>query len=332
MALSKNTPTISPEERIRELSTINTDVAALLTSAGHAINSLTNRPLERNTSDEDTEMDDATANCLEDHKKAFAQHTTEFFEGLQGVVARLRRQAYALEEAGIITPDTLGLGSVQAPVVSVQGGRSGAAQQEVENVKNGGLGNFDVGWLNSRGNKVGRDKEKELVIEAKELLEKVVQAAQEQQPRKQNSMKMLDLTGSMRTVVVGQEPQPPFFLHHNILCKSSELFKSKLTWLEAFELPSSNYEAFQLYPSWLYAGCIPQPQDNIYMERITWPLLAHAFALGEAIKDNKFKDLIIDYMQEVMTSNTPGMKYFHRFHASEVVTTIYSSTPRVSPA
>lgn len=178
MALS-NTPSISPEERIRELSTINTDVAALLNSAGNAMNSLTNRPLAPATSDDDTQMNDATANSIEDHKKAFAQHTTDFFEGLQGIVARLRRQAYALEEAGIITPDTLGLGSVQprvAAATTAPNGRGGASQPEVENVKNGGLGNFDVGWLNSRGNKVGREKEKELVIEAKELLEDVVAA------------------------------------------------------------------------------------------------------------------------------------------------------------
>jgi hypothetical protein len=176
---ASSTPTISPEERIRELSVINTDVAALLTSAGNAINSLTNRPLTQPTSDEDTQMnDDTAAVTLEDHKKAFAQHSTDFFEGLQGIVARLRRQAYALEEAGIITPDMMGLGSVQsrAPDPAAAGARGGAAQPEVENIKNGGLGNFDVGWLNSRGNKVGRDKEKELVIEAKELLEEVVAA------------------------------------------------------------------------------------------------------------------------------------------------------------
>jgi hypothetical protein len=169
--------TITPEQRIRELSTINTDVAALLTSAGKAVNSLTSRPLTQPTSsDEDTQMTDTAPSTLGDHKQAFAQHTTDFFTVLQGIVTRLRRQAYALEEAGIITPDNLGVQPRAPAAASVPGARGAPAQVEAENVKNGGLGNFDVGWLNSRGNKVGRDKEKELIVEAKELLEEAVAA------------------------------------------------------------------------------------------------------------------------------------------------------------
>ncbi|SMR63839.1 unnamed protein product [Zymoseptoria tritici ST99CH_3D1] len=143
---------------------------------------------------------------------------------------------------------------------------------------------------------------------------------------------MLDLTGPMRTVVVGQEPYPPFLLHHNILCKSSQLFASKMTWPEAVELPTSNYEAFRVYCSWLYAGRIPRPQDDIYMEQISWPLLAHAFALGEAIKDYMFKDLIIDYMHEMLAWNMPGMKFFYESYSSEVVAAIYNNTLHGSPA
>lgn len=172
--------TVPPAERIRELSAINNDVAAMLGSAGQAIHALTNRPLHTTNEGEDTEMkDDPTDNSLEDHQKSFRQNVEAYFHTLQGVFARLRRQAYALEEAGVITTDSSVLGGVvprSAPVGTAgnTSGPQGQPVQDVDRIKNGGLGNFDVGWLNSRGNKVGEEKEAELVQEAKELLEEVL--------------------------------------------------------------------------------------------------------------------------------------------------------------
>lgn len=136
--------TIPPSERIRELTTINADVAGLLTSAGRAVSALT-------ISSSSEDMPDTP----DGQREAFAAAAQEFLSGLQGVAAQLRRQAVALEEAGIITPD--------------------AVREDGVSVRNGGLGGFDVGWLNSRGDKVGRDKEAELVGEARELLEEVLQ-------------------------------------------------------------------------------------------------------------------------------------------------------------
>lgn len=136
---------IPPSERIRELSTISADVAGLLTSASRAVSALTT------PSSSSEEMPDTP----EAQRNAFAAAAQEYLHGLQGVAARLRRQAVALEEAGIITPD--------------------AMREEGVSVRNGGLGNFDVGWLNSRGDKVGRDKEGELVAEARDLLKDVLE-------------------------------------------------------------------------------------------------------------------------------------------------------------
>ncbi|EME77882.1 uncharacterized protein MYCFIDRAFT_79136 [Pseudocercospora fijiensis CIRAD86] len=170
---------ITPAERIRELSDINKDVAAMLASAGQAVHALTNRPLHR----DDDEMDDDTSASVDDRKQAFEASNTDFLEALQGVMARLRRQAYALEEAGIITPDPYaagseGLSKAQQQMQAQNRGNNNAPkipptqQLNPERIKNGGLGNFDVGWLNSRGNKVGAEKEAELIQEAKELLAK----------------------------------------------------------------------------------------------------------------------------------------------------------------
>lgn len=40
-------------------------------------------------------------------------------------------------------------------------------------ITNGGLGSLDIGWLNSRGDAVGRGKEEEVWAEVREMLEKM---------------------------------------------------------------------------------------------------------------------------------------------------------------
>lgn len=177
---------ISAADRIRELSRINSEVAGMLHSAGEAINSLTNRPLNRTADgDEDTQMaEDGQNASLEDRKSAFKQHTEAYYTGLQSVVAQLRRQAYALEEAGIIAAEAPALASSARPSQNASNlgpGRTqpaGATAQEAERITNGGLGNLDVGWLNSRGNKVEAEKESELVEESKKLLEEILSRKQ----------------------------------------------------------------------------------------------------------------------------------------------------------
>lgn len=172
------TPDMTPAERIRELSDINTDVAAMLGSAGRAINALTNRPLK--ASDEDAQMTDDASNTVDGHKEIFTQNSEAYFTSVQAIFARLKRQAYALEEAGIIPSDSSALGSsVPRPAartaeLDTRGMPTHAPKQEVERIANGGLGKFDVGWLNSRGNKVGEEKEAELVQEARGLLDEVM--------------------------------------------------------------------------------------------------------------------------------------------------------------
>jgi hypothetical protein len=172
--------TLSSADRIRELTEVNSDVASMLSAAGQAINALTNRPLNApNDSDNDTEMTSTQELAtLSARKQAFQQNSTAFYNNLQAVVAKLRRQAYALEEAGIITPEAASLSTVvvQAPKPpanqSNQPGRPPQqTDQQVERITNGGMGNQDIGWLNSRGNRVGADKEKELVEDTKKLLD-----------------------------------------------------------------------------------------------------------------------------------------------------------------
>ncbi|KAK5122874.1 hypothetical protein LTR16_003959 [Cryomyces antarcticus] len=168
--------TLTSADRIRELSAINADIPKLLSSAGQAINALTNRPLASPGTG-----DDATNDA---HKGAFAANTTAYFTTLQSLSARLRRQVYALEEAGIITAEAATVTSqsalqAAAAVAQATKGARGVANAQAgvreepaaSSVTNGGLGNLDVGWLNSRGDRVGKEKEAELFAEARKLAE-----------------------------------------------------------------------------------------------------------------------------------------------------------------
>jgi hypothetical protein len=175
--MSQPQPTLTPSERIRELSAINADVPALLTSAANAVNALTDRPLSIMSSDSD-QMDDVQGdNSASGRKEAFSKHTTAYFTHIQSIMARLRRQVYALEEAGIIAADAPTLSTTGAAVEATGVGRrspSGQAMRQAtedgERITNGGLGSLDVGLLNSRGNSVGLDKEAELIAEAKQMI------------------------------------------------------------------------------------------------------------------------------------------------------------------
>lgn len=178
---------MSTADRIRELTDINSDVASMLSAAGQAINALTNQPLNApGDNDEDTDMDNTQEPAtLEARKQVFQQNSSDFYENLQAIVARLRRQAYALEEAGITqkkatTVSTIAVAPKQLPnqpgMSRPQPGRppQQPAAEQPERITNGGMGNQDIGWLNSKGNRVGADKENELIEDAKTLLDDVL--------------------------------------------------------------------------------------------------------------------------------------------------------------
>lgn len=168
------TKEFTPAERIRELNDINEEFSRLLEHAGQAL-----KALSPSAGDEG---DDLFA-----RKTAFEDNTRKFYTDLQSATAKCKRQVYALEEAGIIAPEApTPLSSAQQqpgqiPLGSRQGlGRDGSpvfsaqSNSQMYRITNGGLGNLDVGWLNSRGNKVGVEKEAELMEDAKQLLEDIL--------------------------------------------------------------------------------------------------------------------------------------------------------------
>ncbi len=178
---------ITPAERIRDLLVIDRDVTQVLRSASQAINALTTKHQHQT---EVLQQDEALMperhEALESSKHTFETHTNDFYTLVQSITARLRRQAYALEEAHMIATEPASTDTEPPPSVAnvvPLGGRSNgtafggpAAQVRPEPpmpITNGGLGNLNIGWLNSRRDEVGKQKEAELWTAARTHLEKL---------------------------------------------------------------------------------------------------------------------------------------------------------------
>ena len=92
----------------------------------------------------------------------------------------LRRQIYALEEADVLPaeavtkepPTSLAVPSSAQPNYSNASlSRTGGGNKAV--ITGGGLGNLDVGWLNSRNDNVGKEMKAELWGEAERFVSKL---------------------------------------------------------------------------------------------------------------------------------------------------------------
>ncbi|KAL8705768.1 MAG: hypothetical protein Q9201_001114 [Fulgogasparrea decipioides] len=178
---SKMAPTVEKSElsaadRIAQLNSIDRDVAQLLHSAGLAIKTLTSSALEADESQGNQNQD------IEQRKENFAAASGQYFSLLSSIDVRLRRQISALEAAEIIpsattakesqiSPQTLSKATPMSNNLLPQ-----PAVSSKDTVTNGGLGNLDVSWLNSRNNKIEEEMEAELWEEALELVHKMSEA------------------------------------------------------------------------------------------------------------------------------------------------------------
>ena len=113
---------------------------------------------------------------LEQQKQSFAEAASSYFTLLSSLDVRIRRQISALEEADILPTEASnkeirtsllapsGLiitGVAVSPKLTGKGAATG-----------GGLGGLDVGWLNSRNDHVGKNKEADLWEEAHRCVER----------------------------------------------------------------------------------------------------------------------------------------------------------------
>lgn len=118
----------------------------MLHSAGLAVQALTNSKSSSSIE----------ADTLDSRKAAFKAATSQYFALLSSIDVRLRRQVYALEEAGILTPDSASR-TVESTGATATGTNSAANPLEIS-------------WLNSRKDTVGKDKEAEIWAATREFI------------------------------------------------------------------------------------------------------------------------------------------------------------------
>ena len=137
----------TPSERIAELNAIDQSVSSLLSSAAEAVGILSNS----------TENVTSAPKTLASAQARFTKASSTYFSTLSSIEVRLRRQIYALEEAGLVEPGT---------EQDAKAGRGAASQ-----IGRSGGGPLDPSWLNARAdNGVDYAMRRELVDKAKDFL------------------------------------------------------------------------------------------------------------------------------------------------------------------
>lgn len=146
---AKPTRTFTPLDRIRELNSIDASVPQLLHAAGSAIQILGSQSPSKD---------------LTSAKSQFLDSITTYFTTLSSIDVRLRRQVYALQEAGLIK---------EGDAKDAKRGASAAAAAALPGNGAGAGGGMDVGWLNGGGDQVEKDMEREVWRRASEFLERL---------------------------------------------------------------------------------------------------------------------------------------------------------------
>lgn len=144
---------LTPADRIAELNDIDGSISTLLSAASDAIGILSNSPAS--TTQPGVLRSPTSA------REAFTTAANTYFSSLSSIEVRLRRQVYALEEAGLIRPgdDT-----------DTRRGRAIGSDPAAARV---GGGPLDPSWLNARASdKVGEGMQRELLAQAREFVER----------------------------------------------------------------------------------------------------------------------------------------------------------------
>ncbi|KAL8806493.1 MAG: hypothetical protein Q9182_001275 [Xanthomendoza sp. 2 TL-2023] len=179
MTAKKPTSEPSVAKRIEQLNQIDRDVAKLLESAGLAIKSLTCANPETDRGQDDQRP------RIEQRKERFVMASSQYFSLLSSIDVRLRRHISALEDAEIIPSETTAKDlqtngippTSDMPISNSFVPRPAVSSRDT--IVNGGLGNLDIGWLNSRNNNVEKDMKAELWNEAHQIVKKTLEAQAE---------------------------------------------------------------------------------------------------------------------------------------------------------
>jgi hypothetical protein len=141
----------SPSSRIAELNEIDQKVSALLLSAAEATGILSN----------DAQNVTSAPKTLASAQARFTKASSAYFATLSEIEVRLRRQVYALEEAGLIEP---------GDDKDTKAGRALGGG----NITRSSGGPLDPSWLNARAdNTVDLTMRRELISQAKIFLQRM---------------------------------------------------------------------------------------------------------------------------------------------------------------
>ncbi len=106
-----------------------------------------------------------------DPSQQFKESMDEFMRTLRTVNVGIKRQIWGLEEAGIISLGKKELNTrEEGGEVQASNARNGLLEPD----GTGKIGGLDVGWLNSRSNKVEKDMEADLWQEAEDVLQRLI--------------------------------------------------------------------------------------------------------------------------------------------------------------
>ncbi|KAM0558259.1 hypothetical protein ACHAPJ_004948 [Fusarium lateritium] len=150
------------EENIKQLNAIDQQIVQLMKHTATALNALTIPSTSESNQNWDPSAEDSKPSLdPPSQKDAFRSTTDSFLTTLHTVDVNMKRQIFALEEAGIIN---------LAPPQRKESNGPILASQKPNGV--GAVGNIGAGWLNSRATRVERDMEAELWNKAKDILQK----------------------------------------------------------------------------------------------------------------------------------------------------------------
>ena len=138
---------------------------------------------------------------IQEQKEKFTAATAKYFSLLSSIDVRLRRQIYALEDAEIIPAeiaskdgqtdqhDALALPGFPGSQNMLSTKQTGATKHASKSTSQS---NLDIGWLNARNDKVGKEMEAELWAEAKAF----IQTLEERKAKASEADTMVSETGA----------------------------------------------------------------------------------------------------------------------------------------
>ncbi|KAK1672812.1 mediator complex protein-domain-containing protein [Colletotrichum godetiae] len=165
--MTTDTPTNEPftlQERIQQLCEIDTQIVSLMSHTSSALSALGAPP--KTSSD----PSNPSAQTLSSQTQTFKTSMDALLSTLHTVDVHMKRQILSLEEASIIKLRNDADPKTRQPVMNEDAKIVARPSLEPNGV--GTIGNLDVGWLNSRNNKVEREMEAELWAKMRELLER----------------------------------------------------------------------------------------------------------------------------------------------------------------